>query len=181
MVSSSSREHQRRRETTKKSARKGSGGGILEMAKEGQTTSRLGSQSVFNSVQEVGWRRMVVWKGGRAAFKEDRSPWVVDLPKSYDKSGGSEEGLAYFLRLESEFEKKEGSCLEETFGRGWWQSCRRASQVFMSLGRNLASVRVRLLQGDRTPCITPQVRVLEVPCRTNDITCANELQNINGR
>jgi len=55
MTSSSSREHQRRRaKQRKESARKGSGGGVLEMAKEGQTTSRLGSQLVFNGVQKVG-------------------------------------------------------------------------------------------------------------------------------
>jgi hypothetical protein len=74
------------------------------MAKEGQTTSRLGSQSVFNSVQEVG-RRMVIWKKGWAAFEEDRSPRMVE--RHTTKAGGSEEGLAYFLRLESECEKKE--------------------------------------------------------------------------
>lgn len=50
---------------------------------------------------------MVIWKRGWAAFEENRSPRVVDGRKTYDKAGGSEEGQAYFLRLESEFEKKE--------------------------------------------------------------------------
>jgi len=55
MMSSSSREHQRRRvKQRKKFARKGSGGGVLKLAKENRQTSSLGSQSVFNIVQEVG-------------------------------------------------------------------------------------------------------------------------------
>jgi hypothetical protein len=112
---------------------------------------------------------MVIWKRGWVVFEEDRSPRMVDGRRRTTKAGGSEEGLGYSLRLESEFEKRE---------RAWWLSSRRASHVFMSLGRSLY-VQVRSLQADLASY--PQVRALEAPCKINDITCANELQNINGR
>lgn len=46
-----------------------------------------------------------IWKSEWTAFEEDRS-WSM-IERRTTKAGGSEEGLAYFLRLESEFEEKE--------------------------------------------------------------------------
>jgi hypothetical protein len=76
-------------------ARKGSGGDVPEMAKEGQTTSRSGHQSRFNSVQEVG----VVSDGDLekrvGGFGRGQVVAVVGGRKIYctTKAGGSEEGL----------------------------------------------------------------------------------------
>jgi hypothetical protein len=50
---------------------------------------------------------MVIWKRGWVVFEEDRSPRMVDGRRRTTKAGGSEEGLGYSLRLESEFEKRE--------------------------------------------------------------------------
>jgi hypothetical protein len=93
--------------TRKKSARKGSGGGVLEMAKEGQTISRLGSQLAFNGVQEVGVVSDGDLKGGRlqVSKRTDRRGWSM-VERRTTKAGDSEGGLAYFPRLESKFEKK---------------------------------------------------------------------------
>jgi hypothetical protein len=141
---------------------------------KGQTTLRLGSRSIFNSVQEVEVASDGDLEKRVAGFR--RGQVAVDDRKTYDKSGGSEKGLAYFLGLELELEKREKRvCALKRLLVGDGGS-RRAGHVFMSLGRSLY-VRVRSLQGDRTPCIILQVRALGVPslpCKANDIACANE-------
>jgi hypothetical protein len=93
----------------------------MAIGQEGQTTSRLGSQSVFSSVQEVrvasdgdlekrvgGFRRGQVAASGRRS-KDVRQKRVAEKRDWHTFSDGNRNSRR----------KKEGSCLEETFGRRW--------------------------------------------------------------
>ena len=123
----------------------------------------------------------IIWKRGWAALEEDRSPRMVDGRKTYDKSGRQRRGTGILTGIGiREDRRRVRDSKRLLVGNG--------SNILVGLATfschlAVAShyVRVRSLQGDRTSCIIPQVRTLEAPCKANDITCANELQNIDGR
>lgn len=60
------------------------------MAKEGQTTSRLGSQPVFNNVREVVEASNCDPEEGGRLSKRPRPGWSV-VERRTTKAGGSEE------------------------------------------------------------------------------------------
>jgi hypothetical protein len=139
------------------------------MAKKGQTTSRLGNQSVFNSVQEVGVASDGDLERGWAAFEENRSPRVVDGRKTYDKSGRERKWTGILPHT--------GIGIREERVHAYVHASKRlligdGGNLLVGLARfscllAITSVRVRSLQGDRTFCIKPEPWMRPARLRTS--------------
>ena len=125
---------------------------------------------------------MVIWKRGWAVFEEDGSPRMVDGRKTYDKSGRQRRGTGILLRLEPEIEKKERGFMHRRdflVGHGGYLPVGLAAYSCLLAVASMSKCVHFEESGHTAPY--PQARALEAPCKFNDITCANELQNTNGR